>query len=346
MKKIFISLLIILSNYLHSQTIQGSIFDEYKKPIMGVSVYLDGTTIETSTDENGKYVLNLSSKINTSLVIRLMGYETVHITDPFKNKNLKIYLVPKEFQLNEVVIKNELFNRKQKLIVFREQFLGTSKAGKSCTISNEDNIDFDYDYDKNILYASSSEPLKIKNNYLGYEIEFDLQDFYLQFLTKSIKSADVIKSFFLGSTFYREIEKGEKINKKRENAYDGSKMNFFKNLSENNWGKDKFLLYKNSKQADPELYFTITDEANLKKIVLINDQSNKVLSPNKVDYRQIFNLIYKKVNQSQVFFLTDTFYVDEYGNNSNPGSIEFNGEIGQNRLGDMLPMSYSKELKN
>lgn len=344
MQKTFILLLVILSYNLHSQTIQGSVFDEYKKPIMGVSIYLDGTTIETSTDENGKYVLNLSSRINTSLIIKLMGYETVFIADPFKSENLKIYLVPKQFLLNEVVIKKELFSRKQKLIVFREQFLGTSKAGRSCTISNEEDINFEYDYDNNILHASANVPLKIKNNYLGYEIEFDLQEFYLTFLTKSIKSQDVIKSFFLGSTFYKEIEKGEKVNKKREDAYYGSKMNFFKNLSENNWGKDKFVINKGGVQINPELHFTITDEANLKKIVLTNYKTNKAETSNQKHYEDYY-LIYKKSRQSKVFFLTDTFYVDEYGNNSNSDEIEFNGEIGQNRLGDMLPMTYSTSSK-
>lgn len=329
-----------------SQTIQGSIYDENKNPVMGVSVYLDGTTFETSTDENGKYVLNLTTKINTSLIISLMGYEKVYIADPFKNRNLKIYLVPKEFQLNEVVIRKELFNRKQKLIVFKEQFLGTSIAGKSCVISNEDNIDFEYDYEKNILYASANTPLKVKNNHLGYEVEFDLQEFYLEFKIKSIISSDVIKSLFLGSTFYREIDNGKKINKNREDTYDGSKMDFFKNLANNNWGIDKFLFFKGKMPANPELYFTITDVGNLKKIVLTNYEVDKALSLNKLKFHQDYNLLYKKRKQSKVIFLIDTFYIDEFGNNSNPEAIEFSGEIGKKRLGDMLPMSYSKQLDN
>ena len=346
MKKIYFLFLIAFSLHSFGQTLEGSVFDENKNPVMGVSIYLDGTTIETSTDENGKYILNLKEKINTSLVIRYLGYETVYIGNPFENNNLKINLVPKAEQLNEVVIKKELFNRKQKLMVFRAQFLGTSKAGKSCTISNEDSIDFEYDYDKNILYASANEPLKVKNSYLGYEIEFDLHEFYVHFYKKSIKSTDVIKSFFLGTTFYREITKGEKINKKRDNIYNGSQMDFFKNLSENKWGKDNFLFFVGSMQGNPELYFNLYNENNLTKIVLKDNQVSKVLLLNKPKFYAEYNLLYNKREQSKIVFLSDTFYIDEFGNNSNPGDIEFSGAIGKNRLGDMLPMNYSKQIKN
>lgn len=343
MKKLFFLFLITFSLHSFSQTLQGTVLDENKEPLPGVSIYLDGTTIETSTDENGRYVLNLKEKINTSLIIRFIGYETVFIAEPFENSNLKVYLVPKEIQLNEVVIKKEPFTRQQKLAVFREQFLGTSKAGKSCVISNEDDINFEYDYKANTLYATASSPIKVKNSYLGYEIEFDLHEFYVKFYKKSIKSADAIKSLFLGTTFYREISKGEKINKKRENIYNGSQMNFFKNLAENNWGKDKFMFFVGSMQDNPERYFSITNSGDTKKIVLTDNQVSKALLSEKPKFYAVYNLLYKKKEQSQIIFLTDTFYIDEFGNNSNPGEIEFSGAMAKDRLGDMLPMNYSKQ---
>ena len=345
MKKLFFLFLITLSIHSYSQTLQGTVLDENKSPVMGVSIYLDGTTIETSTDENGKYILNLKEKINTSLIIRYLGYETVYIANPFENKNLKIYLVVKEIRLNEVVIKKELFNRQQKLKVFREQFLGTTKAGKACIITNEDIIDFEYDYETNTLSASANSPLKVTNSYLGYEIEFDLHEFNLHFYKKSIKSADVIKSFFLGTTFYREIIKGEKINKKREGIFNGSEMDFFKNLSENKWGKDKFLFFVGSMQSNPEMYFKLSNEDQYKKIVLTDNQVEKVLLSNKPKFYAAYNILYKKREQSKIIFLTDTIYIDEFGNNSHPGDIEFSGVIGKNRLGNMLPMNYSKQIK-
>ena len=155
-----------------------------------------------------------------------------------------------------------------------------------------------------------------------------------------------LKVFFLGTTFYREITKGEKINKKRDNIYNGSQMDFLKNLSENKWRKDNFLFFVGSMQGNPELYFNLYNENNLTKIVLKDNQVSKVLLLNKPKFYAEYNLLYNKREQSKIVFLSDTFYIDEFGNNSNPGDIEFSGAIGKNRLGDMLPMNYSKQIKN
>ena len=76
MKKIYFLFLIAFSLHSFGQTLEGSVFDENKNPVMGVSIYLDGTTIETSTDENGKYILNLKEKITI---------ESVHCANDYTN---------------------------------------------------------------------------------------------------------------------------------------------------------------------------------------------------------------------------------------------------------------------
>ncbi len=207
MKRILLIFIFLFSLNTFCQTIEGTVFDENKMPMVGASVYLDGTTIATLTNENGKYFLSVKSKINTSLIIRSMGYETVGIANPFENNNRKIYLVAKKVELDEVVIRKDYFTRSQKMQLFRDQFLGATKAGKSCKINNEEDIEFEYDYKTNTLFAKSDKPLKIDNPYLGYQIEFDLYEFYVKFRKKSIKNEDVTKSLFLGTTLFNEINK-------------------------------------------------------------------------------------------------------------------------------------------
>jgi hypothetical protein len=341
MNRILLIFICLFSLNTFCQTIEGTVFDENKMPIVGASVYLDGTTIATLTNDKGNFFLNVNSKINTSLVIRFMGYETAGVANPFENNNSKIYLVPKQVMLNEVVVKKDYFTRKQKLQLFREQFLGTTKAGKSCKISNEEDINFEYDYKTNTLFATSDNPLKIENPYLGYQIEFDLYEFNVKFYKKSIKKADVTKSLFLGTTLYNEINKDSKIKRIRDNVYKGSSMHFFKNLSENRWGKDLFLLFKGSYQDIPEHYFTISNEGKLKKISIASDiKQEGLFVGGKSKFYASFNFLYKKKKQSKVIFLTAVFYVDEYGNNSNNDMIEFGGDLATKKLGDMLPMNY------
>jgi hypothetical protein len=341
MKRILLIFICLFSLNTFCQTIEGIVFDENKMPIVGASVYLDGTTIATLTDKNGKYFLNVNSKINTSLIIRFMGYETVAISSPFENNNSKVYLVPKQVMLNEVVIKKDYFTREQKMQLFRKQFLGTTKAGKSCRISNEEDINFEYDYKTNTLSATADNPLKIENPYLGYQIEFDLYEFNVKFYKKSIKNTDVTKSLFLGTTLYNEVNKEAKIKKIRNNVYNGSSMHFFKNLSENRWGKDLFLLFKGSFQDIPEDYFTISNEGKLKKIsIASNVKYEGLLVGSRPRFYADFNFLFKKKKQSKVVFRTNVFYVDEYGNNSDNDKIEFGGDLATRKLGDMLPMNY------
>ena len=78
----------------------------------------------------------------------------------------------------------------------------------------------------------------------------------------------------------------------------------------------------------------------------MDNQVNKVLLSNKPKFYAEYNLLYDKKEQSKIIFLTDTIYIDEFGNNSNAGDLEFSGAIGKKRLGDMLPMNYSKQIKN
>ena len=341
MKRMLVIFICLFSLNTFCQIIEGAVFDENKMPIVGASVYLDGTTIATLTNNNGEYFLNAKSKINTSLVIRFMGYETINIANPFENNNRKIYLVPKQVVLNEVVIRKDYFTRAQKMQLFRDQFLGTTKTGKLCKINNEEDINFEYDYKTNTLFATSDKPIKIDNPYLGYQIEFELYEFYVKLRKKSIKSDDVIKSLFLGTTLYSEINKESEMKKIRDDIYYGSSMHFFKNLSENRWGKDLFLLFKGGFQDIPGNYFTISNEGNLKKIsITSNIKIEGLLSGNEPRFYANFTFLYNKKKQSKVIFLTNVFYIDEYGNNSHTDKIEFQGDLATRKLGDMLPMNY------
>ena len=347
MKRILLIFICLFSLNIFCQTIVGTVFDENRIPIEGVSVYLNGTTMATLTDEKGKYFLEVNKKINTELVIRFMGYETVNIANPYDNNNSKIYLVPNQIVLKEVIIKKDYFTRKQKLELFRAIFLGTTKAGKLCKIENEEDVSFEYDYKTNTLFATSDAPIKILNPYLGYKIKFDLHQFQVKLSKKSTKIEDVIKSLFLGTTLYTDVNDTPAIKKNRIKVYTGSPMQFFKYLAENRWEKDFFLAIERGFLVTPEKYFTISTEGSLKKVNVeskIKDQSLSVDS--KPIFYASFNFIFNQKKQSKVNFLTNVFYVDEYGNNSENDKIEFAGDFATKKLGDMLPMNYSPELSD
>ncbi len=335
---VFIIFCVLHPFFAISQEISGSVFDENKKPMQGVSIYLDGTTTGTSTDVNGEFSIK-SQKISTSLVISYVGYETVYLSDPFQNKNQKFYLTVKNESLKEIVIRKELFSRNQKMKIFRAYFLGRTKAGKLCKIINEDDIDFDYDYDKNTLTATSKNPVKIVNSYLGYDVNFDIYKFNIFFNSKSISEHNVVKSMFLGTTLYKTTSESDVFIKRRKNVFYGSAAHFYRNLTKGIWDKKNFLLFKGSSVTRANEHFLVTKETNLYKVTVLKNDLSKIVMDNK-NFKANFNLLYNKKEQSRVIFSTNTFFVDDFGNNTDGENIEFGGALSESKLGDLLPINY------
>lgn len=342
MKNIFYSLLFLLPLSAAAQTISGTVYDENRQTIPGASVYLDGTSTGTISDEEGKFTLSQNNIINTSLVVSYVGYETITVDKPFGKSKYEFHMTPKTTSLKEVVINADGFTRKEKLRAFREQFLGTTKAGRSCEILNEDDLNFHYDMKNNVLTATSDVPLHIRNSHLGYDVDFNLVSFYVNFTTRSLRQEHARSSFYGGTTIYREIPGNkETYARNRRKSYLGSPMQFFRNLVHNKWGKDDFELYKGNFMTNPSEHFTVVPDGLLFKVTLNPD--SQVKSTHTLKEKRFFvtyNLMYDRKDQSKVQFETAQFSVDEFGNTSAPNFISFGGEISKRRAGDLLPMDY------
>ncbi len=349
-KTTFLSIFIILSYYSvsFSQTISGLVLNENNEPVIGASVYFDGTTLGTTTDIDGKFSLLLKNRINATLVIRSLGYETYQLQDFYDIPNIKIQLTPKPYQIKEVVIKKDRFSRKQKMKIFREEFLGNTKAGKSCIIQNENDILLFYNESNNTLYATSEKPLIVVNKHLGYTITTNLVEFNITFNQTSIKREHIKNSLFLVTTLYEDKSNSNpKYYKRRNKSYLGSALHFFRNLSANKWGKNEFLLYNGSYPAIPSQFFTVTDSLDLKKVTIEKniDVAFSTNNPDiKIPFLSTFNLLYKNRKQSKVVFRTNIVFIDKFGINTSPDLIQFGGEMGKKRMGDLLPFDYSVDI--
>lgn len=335
MKKLILFLFFI-STATFAQLIKGKVVDEQNQPLPGANIYFDGTTIATVADENGNFILNYASKLNTVLAISFIGYQTQFIETIEPNRELKIVLKESINSLKEVVIRKNRFNRKQMLQLFREQFLGRTPAGKMTIIENEDDITFDYDETNFTIKAYSEKPLLINNISLGYKITYELVTFEVRFYELSIISAAVSSSYYAGFSRFEEVNASPKIVKQREKSYQGSQVHFFRNLVNNIWGKKNFLLFKGSYQDNPNDYFAVSDYQDLKKVSVTKQE--KGLSNKR--FVAEFNLLFDKKEQSKITFETEVFYVDKFGNNSNMENIFFSGAMSQKKVGDMLPIDF------
>lgn len=80
----FIGCLFIVVNSVYSQsTIRGKILDsQTREPLMGVGVYLSGTSIGVVSNASGEYSIQYDEAINAPLVFAYLGYEKIQIVDP------------------------------------------------------------------------------------------------------------------------------------------------------------------------------------------------------------------------------------------------------------------------
>ncbi|WP_299121803.1 carboxypeptidase-like regulatory domain-containing protein [uncultured Winogradskyella sp.] len=315
-----------------AQTFNGRVIDKVtQEPIETVSVYFDNTTIGTTTDENGEFSITYTDAVQSTLVISYLGYEKVLISDYRFRNNVTIELVEADNALDEVYIEyDDGLTRRQKLRLFRKEFLGTSKFGKSCKILNEDDLILRYDKGNKSLYASAKAPVRVENKALQYEIAFDIIDFEVEFRYVEIKTSTftVNTVAFLGTSFYKDLKGSEKKKtiKNREIAYEFSIQRFMRSLYNKNLRDEGYWIYYDKLRVEEWSYFTIEDitDSDLKKVKL----KDKV------------TILYNKELQSELQIEVDEFFVDVYGNYTPIEGVYFSGIMGSQRVGDSLPLDY------
>ena len=323
-------LFIIISLNAYDQVIDGTVFsNKDKKPVEGASVFFNGTFIGTYTDREGHFKLDISKAINMPLTVSAMGFYSVSLTQVSSSKPIVVYMVPRVFELSEVVISDKDLSRvrKRNLRVFKDEFLGTTSNAYQSRITNEVDIKFDYGLKSDIVTAYSLNPIVIENNALGYKITYFLDEFEYD------RGRRV--TFFAGNILFNEDltmpeEKKQNFDKKRELAYNGSRMHFFRAL----WADE----------LDSE-GFKVRDSSG--KLLGYTDMVTEADSLLKYfHYGGDLKIYYKSPDPSgEISFNEDEVYFDRNGY-FNPRGIQWSGPISDFRIADWLPYEYALNKNN
>ncbi len=330
---------------LSAQSISGTVYDKDNKvTVPGATVYLDNTSIYTTTGPDGSFLLKAGQQLNTRLIIQHMSYEMLIVEKPFGKSDGKYYLTEKENRLNEITIEGDKFTRAQKMKAFKEHFLGRTKAGKSCTIINENDVQLFYNIKNKTLTAKASAPITVHNEYLGYTISFNLIEFEVQFKIYSLKYDYMKNSFFAGtSLFTDEAAENKKLLNRRNEVYESSPICFFKHLVNNSLDSSQFVAFDQRRgRIIPSRFFHLSDTLS-QKLIVINPEIFPYLEPQGISsyakYKKI-DIVYKKSTLSSVYFLRDSLVVDRNGLLNNLHDVSYSGDMGYKKLGDMLPLDY------
>lgn len=332
-KKLIFLLALCLSFQGISQTFTGTVIDaKTKEPIESASVYFDNTTIGTTTNEKGEFTISYNDAVQSALIISYLGFQTKSILNYRQQNNISIALQESLNTLDQVIVNaNDGLTRKQKLKIFRKEFLGVSKFSKTCKILNEDDLILRYNKKEKQLNVSAISPILIQNKALQYLVSYDIAVFNLEFRYVEEKNNifNVKQLTYAGRIFYKNLEKfnKRKAEKHREKAYSGSILQFMRALYNEDLEASNYQVYHKKFIANPWEHFKIKpiENSTLKEIEL-----NKKVT-----------ILYNKAHQSDITFLNSKIVIDNYGNYSDVTSVLFSGYMGNQRVGDLLPLNYN-----
>jgi TonB-linked SusC/RagA family outer membrane protein len=108
MRKIYLlfSVMLLFCTIVKAQTrtVSGTVIDEKNLPIPGASIQVKGSTSGTSTDENGKYSVRVTSLQTVVIGVKFLGYNYQEKAIKANEANLDFHLTPASNGLNEVVV--------------------------------------------------------------------------------------------------------------------------------------------------------------------------------------------------------------------------------------------------
>jgi hypothetical protein len=181
--------------------------------------------------------------------------------------------------------------------------------------------------------------------------------FELQFTSKTLHLCELRLSSFSGTSFFKDISKKNRANKKRYENYQGSVAHFMQTLANETWQDEQFELFVDGFKDNPKEYFVVKDTLGLKKVTIKIPEKNRrntAATINMLKLSQtteqpslaVFNVLYKKEQQSVLEFKDKSIFIDENGNYSPIFGIIYSGYYGWLKLGNFLPTDYYQTIKN
>lgn len=321
---------------LQAQAIKGRVTDMENNPLIGASVYIDGTTIGDVSDTKGNFSFEISSPINASMVCSYIGYKTAYIGEV---SDMVFYLIKMEEDvsvLQEVRVTNNPFSREELMKFFEESIIGVGKVAQNCTLKNPETISFYYNTQTLVLKTYAEEPLILENQYLGYEITYELLNYEAIFNRFSLKTDYLRSCIFAGTSSFKELATKNKYEKRRGKAYENSTLSFFRAMAKDQLVENGYQLYVKRFPVKASGFLTVK-EAKGGKEVLIHAQDKKYKPK---EYQAEFSITYKGKEQSHVLFNTPSIYIDQFGLYSPFYQVLFSGAMSNKKLGLMLPADY------
>ena len=239
MKKLFLVIILLPFMVFSQNRISGIVVENItKQAIPLATVYINGTTVGTTTDSEGTFSISVMG-IPCQIVISHIGYEPKILSiENFNEPHKKVELFQRIVQMDEVNVKGKNLRTKN-IDEFKLWFLGFDDWGKNAILLNDEVLTFSRDRKKwgmkiipdiqdgksvflsdpswvsgdvewakdsseifmnrSInLKASAKEPLNVDLPLLGYTLQIELVDFIVQYASEN----GGLQTSFLGYYYF------------------------------------------------------------------------------------------------------------------------------------------------
>ena len=342
MIKYFTILLLLVSLTVEGQNaLKGIITDsETGEAIPGANIYLNTSSIGTSSDIDGNFTLDIGPIRPVSIFISFVGYKTLSWQVEDSGVSLKVKLEQSSFTLEEYQVKSEedkAWQRRMKR--FKYAFFGTDELARQCEIQNPWVIEFKRT--DGVLTAFADESLIILNKGLGYKVTYLLNEFIISPMMRQ----------YQGLSFFEELETNDPAEHRtwqqnRLTAYNGSMRHFLYAAQNNQLRESRFtaIIGQNVDQRGVRIEGKVPNKSitNLSSHVIFSksDDNGRILK-----FSNHLMITYKGETQrgdfqhSSVVSNYPTF-VDEKGNLASSGGITVAGHLAHEGFPYLLPAEY------
>lgn len=360
---ILLFLLCFVSTAFSQQEISGVVLEDVThNPVADATVYLNGTTIGTSTDSNGLFRLKGVS-FPCKMIVSRIGFDLKTVTlNEYNVEVLTVLLKEKAVQLSEIEVTGK--NSRDKGVgIFRKYFLGRDSWSTKTFLKNESVLEFksytevfyekpdttDYTVLKadnndltksdtiteaktlDIFSVKAKEPVIIDFPSLGYQLFVDLVNFYL------IKSETNTICKYLAYYYYKPYEfKSKAVERRyqtnRIDAFYNSREHFFRMLFKNKLKENGYLvvdegIIDNNSPDIQAQFVNLNDFVTLKnsKEAVISGLNGKTFS-----IYSFYNYNNKPIDMSKPgkykFKTIDDFWMANYAYLNEKSTISFAGD--------------------
>ncbi|MEL6558747.1 MAG: carboxypeptidase-like regulatory domain-containing protein [Bacteroidota bacterium] len=327
---------LLFFNTLNGQTfISGQVIDKQtKEPLPFANVFIHNSQEGTVTDENGNFEITLDIESVVEIFVSYVGYNTFKKSIfPGISKNLVFELQQSSIVFDEQVIKSKADKEWQKrLKKFENAFIGTDDFAQKCTIENPWILDFYYE--KGSFKATTNDQvLIIKNEALGYQINYFLQSF----------SKNNTFTKYTGLAGYTELEPKSNTQLKkwlfnRAIAYNGSLRHFIKSVMEGQIEENGFEAFHAKLKPGENKPDRFPD-----KVARVNKDS--FFKDGKITFKNFVNIYYHNElsdgkSQNSILQVKKPIKIYSNGEIQNPISMIVRGHMGFEAFANFLPMEY------